>query len=59
MSKACVNQDKCLGCGACTGVCPIGAIAIGDNGKAHVDTEKCAGCGACTGICPVEAVKLK
>ena len=34
---AVVNQDICIGCGACVGVCPVGAIALNDEGKAAVD----------------------
>ncbi|MCQ2956533.1 MAG: 4Fe-4S binding protein [Mycoplasmoidaceae bacterium] len=59
MSKAVVNKSKCLGCGACTGVCPVGAVAIGSDGKAGVDQSKCVGCGACAGVCPVQAIENK
>lgn len=59
MSKANVNKSVCLGCGACTGVCPVGAIAIGADGKAGVDQSKCVGCGACAGCCPAQAIELK
>ncbi len=27
---AVVNQDICIGCGACVGVCPVGAIALNE-----------------------------
>lgn len=59
MAKAKVNQNKCLGCGACTGVCPQNAIAIASCGKACVDQSKCIGCGACCGVCPAQAVNLE
>lgn len=54
-----VNQDKCIGCGACESICPVGAIALGSNGKAQIDTNKCIKCGACENLCPVEAITIK
>jgi ferredoxin len=55
MSKANVNKDSCIGCGACESSCPIGAIQL-DNGKATVNQSKCTECGACAGSCPVSAI---
>ena len=37
--------------------CPVGAISIGDDGKAVIDPDICIECGACAGVCPVEAPK--
>ena len=51
-----VNQSECLGCGACVGVCPVGAIQLNGDGKAEVDETVCIDCGACVGVCPVEAI---
>ena len=51
-----VNKDTCIGCGACVGVCPVGAITMADDGKAVVDADACIDCGACVGACPVEAI---
>ncbi|MBR4003419.1 MAG: 4Fe-4S binding protein [Clostridia bacterium] len=52
-----VDQDKCIGCGACEGVCPVGAIKV-ENGKSQIDDSICIKCGSCEGICPVEAIKI-
>ncbi len=49
-----VNQDKCVGCGACVPACPFDAIVM-QEGKAYI-TEKCTMCGACISVCPVEAI---
>lgn len=51
-----VDKDTCLGCGACTGVCPVEAITLDADGKADIDKDTCIGCGACAGTCPVEAI---
>lgn len=55
MAKAKVDQDTCVGCEACTGVCPVGAIKVTD-GKAKVDPDTCVECGACVATCPVSAI---
>lgn len=53
---ALVNHDVCLGCGACTDVCPVGAIELGEDGLATVNEDLCLDCGACVATCPVEAI---
>lgn len=53
-----VNQDKCIGCGRCTEVCPD-TFKLGDNGKSTVlkqDNKDCAMRAA--DECPVEAITV-
>jgi ferredoxin len=51
-----IDKDVCIGCGACEGVCPVGAITLQDDGKAECNPDTCIDCGACIGACPVQAI---
>ncbi|MBE6390324.1 MAG: 4Fe-4S dicluster domain-containing protein [Lentisphaerae bacterium] len=53
---ASVNQETCVGCGACVDSCPVSTIKI-ENDKAVVGDD-CIECGACVGSCPTEAITL-
>ena len=53
-----VDENKCIGCGACEGICPVGAISM-VNGKSHIDEDKCIKCGSCENMCPLEAITIK
>lgn len=51
--------DKCIKCGVCTKVCPVGNIKIEDNSKkATRKSNTCEFCLACANNCPVKAIKL-
>ena len=52
-----INPDKCIGCGACLAVCPVGAHLVGE-GSHSIDRTKCTGCGACADQCFAEALVL-
>ncbi len=51
-----VDNEKCVGCGACVGTCPVEAITMNGD-KAEVG-DACIDCGACVGECPTEAITL-
>ncbi len=51
-----IDQELCIGCGACIEACPQGALAL-LAGVAAVN-ERCIACGLCLSACPVEALSL-
>lgn len=53
-----INHDQCVGCGACTDVCPTGCIAL-TNGYAVINQEYCIQCGSCECECPVGAINRR
>lgn len=43
-----ISPERCVGCGNCVPVCPMGAISVDpDSGRARVDAEACVECYAC------------
>ena len=53
--KPSVDQDNCIGCGACSRICAHDAPVITER-KALIDHDKCVGCGRCLAICPQDAI---
>ena len=53
------DDEKCTQCGACTAVCPTGALCV-DRPEMSVSftKEKCSVCGLCIPTCPVRAMAL-
>jgi len=56
---AVVNRNICVACGACTGACPRGAIAVYKGCYARVEGERCVGCGLCGKTCPAGCIEIK
>ena len=52
-----VKGDLCGYCGACVGVCPIGAIEVA--GTHLLINDGCVDCGLCLAGCPVGALKAE
>jgi len=50
--KPLVDPDKCVNCGTCARVCPMGSI---DPADINIYTGICIKCGACTKRCPAGA----
>jgi NAD-dependent dihydropyrimidine dehydrogenase PreA subunit len=53
-----LDREACVGCGACTLVCPHRVLAA-SNGKVRiVDLNGCMECGACVKNCPTGALRV-
>ena len=53
-----LDAAACVGCGACTLVCPQGVLAM-EGGRAQiVDRNGCMECGACALNCPTFALTV-
>jgi len=52
------NSDKCVDCGACTGVCGTGALRLDDAGHLRFDNSRCIACELCLRVCPLHAMDV-
>ncbi len=52
-----IDREKCIGCEACVGACPFGALSMDAENIAIVD-ERCTACRACLEVCPSDALSL-
>lgn len=57
ITKAIIDQDKCVKCGKCKSVCPHDAIIELD--KYKVKKIRCIGCGQCAKNCPKQAIEME
>ncbi len=56
-----VDQDKCIGCGICTSLCPYSAIVmekVDKKRKAKTISASCKACGICASHCPTFAISM-
>ena len=53
-----INDEKCVGCGACAFTCLFGAIspATDDASRYVIDDTKCIECSQCSSLCPNDAI---
>jgi L-aspartate semialdehyde sulfurtransferase ferredoxin len=52
-----IDEDSCVHCGLCTGVCPTEALTLEpDTFKLHFQRSRCIVCEQCIPTCPVKAI---
>lgn len=51
-----VNEEKCMGCQFCIGVCPEGIGQDEDGNMKVIDSDKIKACGV-TNVCPQDAIE--
>jgi len=55
---AVIDEEKCVGCGACVDVCPTEVITMEDD-VAKINPAECVDCGTCVEECPQEAISME
>jgi ferredoxin len=54
------SKKKCTHCGACTAVCPTGALAVKRPEMSILfDQKKCSVCELCVPACPTRAMRIR
>ncbi|VUT28099.1 MAG: Ketoisovalerate oxidoreductase subunit VorD [Candidatus Syntrophoarchaeum sp. GoM_oil] len=52
------DDERCIRCGICTSICPIGAFKIEKDWSVSFEAERCIQCGVCVSVCPTSALEL-
>lgn len=54
------NEEKCTSCGACTAICPTGALHLErPSMEVQFDSDNCIVCQLCLKVCPLKAMEVK
>ena len=63
MLKTGIQTEQCCGCGACSQICPTGALRMDRNSDGFpvmiFDSEKCVDCKLCQSVCPINSESVK
>lgn len=49
--------EKCIGCSACSKMCPVSAITGEPKSIFLINEKRCVDCGVCGRVCPQEAIE--
>jgi len=59
VAEIAINQDICVDCGLCTGVCPTEALTLDpETYRLSFTRSRCIVCEQCIPTCPVEAISI-
>jgi ferredoxin len=54
------NEEKCVMCGACTGICPTSALYMErPSMEVRFDGDQCIFCQLCVKVCPMRAMEVR
>jgi NAD-dependent dihydropyrimidine dehydrogenase PreA subunit len=53
-----LDRELCIGCGACTEVCPHQVFSLRDGLAEIAGRDRCMECGACMTNCPAAAIRV-
>lgn len=54
------DEEKCVMCGMCTGICPTGALYIErPSMEVRFDGDQCVFCQLCVKVCPMKAMEVR
>ena len=53
------QEDRCIGCTACTSLCPTGALNVArPEMRVSFTADKCIACELCLPVCPYRAMEI-
>ncbi|MBN2399272.1 MAG: 4Fe-4S binding protein [Candidatus Aminicenantes bacterium] len=53
------NEERCISCGHCLGICPRQVYRRDEQWRVWADYEPCNKCGLCENVCPVHAIEIR
>lgn len=58
MARPVIDYKKCISCGNCVNICPVGVYASEGKKVVVKKPDVCVECRACEVSCPQEAIKV-